>query len=66
MTKLQEYFHTDWSAMTVTDWIGLVLTVVIFLLMVGLFYWVFTPKNKDSLEAHRTMPLEDDEMKSEK
>ena len=66
MTKLQEYFHTDWSAMTGTDWFGLVITVVIFALMVGLFYWVFNPKNKESLEAHRTMPMNDDEMNAEK
>ncbi|MCX4187542.1 cbb3-type cytochrome c oxidase subunit 3 [Methylophaga sp. OBS4] len=66
MTKLQEYFHTDWNAMTATDWFGLVFTVVIFLLMVGLYFWVLNPKNKDKLESHRTMPLDDDETNSEK
>lgn len=66
MTKLQEYFHTDWSAMTGTDWFGLVFTVIIFVLMVVAYFWVFNPKNKKSLESHRTMPLEDDEIKSEK
>lgn len=66
MTKLQEYFHTDWSAMTGTDWFGLVVTVVIFLLMIVLYFWVLKPGNKDRLEAHRTMPLNDDDIKSEK
>ncbi len=33
MTKLQEYFHTDWSAMTAADWFGLILTVVVFIVM---------------------------------
>ena len=33
MSSLKEYFHTDWAAMTTTDWIGTILTVVIFLLM---------------------------------
>jgi cytochrome c oxidase cbb3-type subunit 4 len=66
VSKLQEYFHTDWSAMTGTDWFGLMFTVVIFLLMVGLYFWVLNPKNKESLESHRTMPLEEDETNSEK
>ncbi|WP_438971461.1 cbb3-type cytochrome c oxidase subunit 3 [Methylophaga sp.] len=66
MTKLQEYFHTDWSSMTATDWFGLVFTVVIFLLMVGLYFWVLNPKNKDKMESHRTLPLDDDETNSER
>ena len=65
MSKIQEYFDTDWSAMTATDWFGLVFTVVIFLLMVGLYVWVLNPKNKDKIESHRSMPLDDDETNSE-
>lgn len=66
MTKLQEYFHTDWSAMTGNDWFGLVLTVVVFVLMVIVYYWVLNPKNKESLESHRTMLLDENDIKSEK
>lgn len=66
MTKLQEYFNTEWSAMTGTDWFGLILTVVIFILMVVVYYWVLNPKNKQELESHRTMLMNDDDMKSEK
>jgi len=66
VTKLQEYFHTDWSSMSGTDWFGLIFTVVIFLLMLGAYIWVFNPKNKDEIESHRTMPLDDDEKNSEK
>ena len=65
MTKIQEYFHTDWSAMTGNDWFGMILTVIIFVLMVVVYFWVLNPKNKDSLESHRTM-LMDDEENSEK
>ena len=65
MTKLQEYFHTDWSAMTGADWVGLVLTVAIFILMVVVYVWVLNPKNKESLESHRNMLLDEDEIKSE-
>jgi cytochrome c oxidase cbb3-type subunit 4 len=66
VTKLQEYFNTDWSAMTGTDWFGLVLTVVVFILMVVVYYWALNPKNKQELESHRTMLMNDDDMKSEK
>ena len=66
MTKLQEYFHTNWSEMTGTDWFGLVFTVVIFLLMLAAYIWVFNPKNKDKIEANRSMVLDEDETNSEK
>ncbi len=66
MTKIQEYFHTDWGAMTGTDWFGLVLTVVVFILMVIVYFWVLNPKNKKDLESHRTMLLDENETKSEK
>jgi cytochrome c oxidase cbb3-type subunit 4 len=66
VTKIQEYFDTDWGAMTGTDWFGLVLTVIIFMLMIGLYFWVLHPKNKEGLESHRTMPLNDDDINAEK
>jgi len=66
VTKLEEYFHTDWSAMTGTDWFGLVLTVIIFILMVIVYFWALNPKNKQEMESHRTMLLDENETKSEK
>ena len=66
MTKIQEYFHTDWSAMTGNDWLGLILTVVIFVLMVVVYFWALNPKNKDNLESHRTMLMDDDDKNAEK
>jgi len=66
VTKLREYFQTDWSAMTGTDWFGLILTVVVFIIMVVVYVWVLNPKNKESIESHRTMLLDEDEIKSEK
>lgn len=61
MNSLQEYFHTDWGAMTVSDWIGLILTVVAFLLMVGLYVYVFRPANREKLESKRQIPFDDDD-----
>jgi cytochrome c oxidase cbb3-type subunit 4 len=66
VTKLQEYFDTDWSAMTGTDWFGTIFTVIIFVLMVVLYVWVLNPKNKDEIESHRDMALNDDDLNSEK
>lgn len=60
MTSLKEYFQTDWQAMTTNDWIGTILTVVIFLLMVGLYVIVLRPKNREKLESYKHMPLDDD------
>jgi cbb3-type cytochrome oxidase subunit 3 len=47
--------------MTATDWFGTILTVVIFLLMVGLFVYVLRPKNREKLESRKYIPLDEDE-----
>ena len=48
--------------MTTTDWVGTILTVVIFLLMVGLYVYVLRPKNRDRFEANKYIPMDDDQM----
>lgn len=60
MSSLREYFHTDWQAMTTTDWVGTILTVLIFLLMVGLYLYVLRPKNRDKFESKKYIPLDDE------
>ncbi len=55
-----DYFHTDWEAMTTSDWVGMTITVVVFLLMVGLYIYILRPKNRDRLEIHRFIPLDDE------
>jgi cytochrome c oxidase cbb3-type subunit IV len=57
---MSDYFKTDWGAMTATDWVGLTLTVVIFVLMVIAYVQVFRPKHRDSLEARKHIPFEED------
>jgi cbb3-type cytochrome oxidase subunit 3 len=52
--------------MTGTDWFGLVLTVLVFVLMVVVYFWALNPKNKQELESHRSMVLGDEDIKSEK
>jgi cytochrome c oxidase cbb3-type subunit 4 len=56
-----EYFQTNWSAMTLADWIGTIVTVGIFFLMVWAYIYAFHPKNKEKLESQRHLPLDDDE-----
>ncbi len=57
VSSLLDYFETDWQAMTVNDWIGTILTVVIFLLMVVAYFQVFRPKNRERLEAIKAYPV---------
>lgn len=47
--------------MTLHDWIGFILTVAIFLLMIGLYVYVLHPKNKEKLESQRFIQDEDDD-----
>jgi cytochrome c oxidase cbb3-type subunit 4 len=60
VNSLVEYFHTDWEAMTTNDWIGLIITVVVFLLMIVAYFQVFRPKNRDRLESKKHIPFEED------
>lgn len=61
MSNLSEYFRTDWEAMTTNDWVGTIVTVVIFLLMLGLYFYVLRPKNREKFESQRFIPLEDED-----
>lgn len=60
MNSLSEYFETDWAAMTATDWVGTIVTVAIFVLMIAAYVYTFRPKNRDKLEARRHIPFEED------
>ncbi len=61
MDSLKEYFQTSWAAMTLSDWVGLIVTVVIFFLMIWAYVFVFNPKNKEKLESQRHLPFDDEE-----
>ena len=65
MDRVKEYFQTDWAAMTLHDWIGLGITIVVFFVMIALYVYVFHPSNKEKLESHRHIPLDDDEFTGE-
>ena len=61
MNSIQEYFKTDWAAMTATDWVGLIITVVVFLLMVVLYTYAFSPANREKFDSCRYIPMNDNE-----
>jgi cbb3-type cytochrome oxidase subunit 3 len=46
--------------MTASDWFGMVLTVVVFILMVVLYVYVLRPKNREKLEKQRFIPMDED------
>ncbi len=60
MTKLMDYLHTDWAAMSRHDWIGVVITVLAFVGMVAIYVLVFNPRNKEALNSHGDMALRDE------
>ncbi|HEU0186413.1 MAG TPA: hypothetical protein VFR06_00815 [Gallionellaceae bacterium] len=62
MTKLMEYLHTDWSAMTLNDWLGVIYTVLGLLAMIIAYALVLRPGNKEAYDAQAgTVLHEDDE-----
>lgn len=60
MSNLSDHFVTDWAAMTTNDWIGAILTVVVFLLILAAYIYALHPKNREKLEAQRFTPLDDE------
>jgi len=54
------YFSTDWSAMTGSDWFGLLLTVGVFFGMLITFYLALRPSKREEMEQQKYKILEDD------
>jgi len=55
-----DILQTDWAAMTLNDWAGLIITVGVFFLMVWAYVNTFNPKNKEKLESKRTIIFDED------
>ncbi len=55
MTNEKEtgFFYTDWAALTVNDWVGMIVTVTVAVVLVVAYFLVFNPKNKERLESQR-------------
>jgi len=61
VNSLSEHLQTNWAAMTTNDWVGTILTVVVFLLILVAYIYALYPKNRDKLEAQRFIPLDDEQ-----
>ncbi len=61
MNSLREFFHTDWDAMTPTDWSGLLIVLVLTALMTALYIWVLRPRNRDRFERYRDFVNHEDD-----
>jgi len=46
--------------MTGTDWAGLIVTVIITIFMAVLYIYVLHPRNREKLEAHRYIVMDND------
>lgn len=65
MNSIIDYFSTNWSLMTLNDWIGMSATVIVFILMLGTYIYVFRSKNRDRLESHRFIIMNEDSSEKE-
>ena len=60
MTSIIEFFQTDFSAMTASDYVGLAMTIIIFLAMAAAYVYAFHPKNKERFNSYGDIPLNED------
>ncbi|VAW70917.1 hypothetical protein MNBD_GAMMA09-3913 [hydrothermal vent metagenome] len=58
---MNDILNTDWAAMTLNDWAGLIITVGVFFLMIWAYVYTFNPKNKEKLESQRHAIFDDDD-----
>ncbi|PVZ70316.1 cbb3-type cytochrome c oxidase subunit 3 [Pelagibaculum spongiae] len=60
MNKLAEYFSTDWAAMTGQDWVGLIWTIITFVLITWAWIRYLNPKNREENEQHKFMLFDEE------
>ncbi len=53
-----------YELMTFTDWFGLVLSVVLFLLLLGAYWYSYSPRRKSKLESHKFIVMNDYHLKN--
>ena len=60
-----EFFNTDWAAMSINDWIGTIVTLLVCAGMIWAYVYSFHPKNKEKLESQRHIIFDDDDNDTE-
>ncbi len=48
-----------YAIMTAVDWLGLSLSVILFVLTVGVYLYVFSPKTGRKLEQHKHLIMDE-------
>lgn len=61
MNSLAAHFHTDWAALTATDWVGMILTVAVALALAWAYFHTFRPANREHWEACKHIPFAEDD-----
>jgi len=56
-----DILQTDWAALTLNDWTGLIITLGVFFLMIWAYVSTFNPKNKEKLESQRNIIFEEND-----
>ena len=59
-----DILNTDWAAMTLNDWAGLIITLGIAGLMIWAYVMTFNPKNKEKLESQRNIIFHEDHLEN--
>jgi len=57
---MASYFSTNWAAMTTHDWVGLGITVGVFIGMAITFYLALRPSKREEMEQQKYKMLDDD------
>lgn len=60
MSSLENYLSTDWAALTTQDWVGLIITVVVFFGMLITFWMALRPSKRKEMEEQKYKILDDD------
>lgn len=55
-----EFFAMDIAAMTASDWLASIMSILLAVAMGMTYYRVFHPKYKETLESHRDHLMHDD------
>jgi cytochrome c oxidase cbb3-type subunit 4 len=60
VNNITGYFHTDWAAMTLNDWLGVFYAVMAVIVMVFVYVIALHPKHKQEFNSYGDMVLRED------
>jgi cytochrome c oxidase cbb3-type subunit 4 len=60
VSNIEHYLSTDWAALTTQDWVGLIITIVVFLGMLITFSLALRPSKRKQMEEQKYKILDED------